>query len=283
MAISAVQEIAEIYKRSSTQPWESNFGSVRVAPHCWYIGDSWVGVTMIATKAGLALIDAGLRGQTFLLFEEIRHLGYDPQHDIKLCMLTHAHLDHCSGLANLQNYSHPVTYMSPYEKHWIEHPELYYNDFSASVDQLVPYQVDRLYDYKTPIVLGEFSFTILHTPGHTPGCSSMFFTDYDETTGQTYRVALHGGLGLATIADCCYTDAGTARRERAEFRRRMEELRELPVDICIANHPEYIDMEKRICHNREEYRLFVDNTIWRWQLDRKLSELTELEQGSIFR
>lgn len=279
MSVSAVQEIAQVYKQASMQPWESGFETIRVAPNCWYIGGSWVSVTVIATSAGLAIIDAGLRGQTFLLFEAIRKLGYDPQRDIKLCLLTHAHLDHCSGMANFQNYAHPVMYMSPYEKDWPAHPEKYYQDVSEDIDQFVPYKVDRLYDYKTPIVLGDHSFRVLHTPGHTVGCSSIFFEDVDETTGKAYNVGLHGGLGLDGLRDILHNDSGEAATVRENFRAQLVALRDIPVDICIANHPQYIDMESVLTEDHTDYTPFVDPTAWKAQLDRKIAELDAIERG----
>lgn len=282
MAVVNMQEVMELYRRASHRPYETYQGPIRIAPHCWFVGDAWVGVILIETKEGIAMIDSGIAGQFWMIMEAVRKLGYDPEKDIKLCMLSHAHLDHCSNMATLQHYCHPVMYMSPYEKEWVEHPEIYFSRYDDTVDQYIPFEMDRFYDYKTPIRLGEFTFEVMHTPGHTPGTSSFFFDDTDEETGKTYRVGLHGGLGLNTMLDGCYENPEDAFRDRDAFRRQLNELLQLKVDISAVNHPLNIDMASMIPEDKNDYTNFVNREVWRKQMLDKLAELDELEQISKF-
>ena len=59
MAISHDQ-IMERYRKSNHRPWEDSCGMVRLAPHTYYVGDSWVGVLLIETQDGIVMIDSGI-------------------------------------------------------------------------------------------------------------------------------------------------------------------------------------------------------------------------------
>ena len=274
-------ELEKIYYRSSHRPWEDSYGMVRLTPHSWYVGDTWLGVVLIETNDGIVMIDSGIQGQMWLIFESIRKLGYNPETDIKLVLLSHAHADHCSGMALLQHYSHPVVYMSPYEKDWPHDPEQFAR-IPQYVDIVEPFDYDFLYDYKTPIEHGGFTFTVLHTPGHTPGTSSIFYEDRDED-GTVYRVGLHGGMGVNTMVDGCFATKEQAEKERGAFRAMMEGLKGMPVDITITNHAGNIRMSERMGEDKTDFRPFVDPTFWDAHIDRILDQLTAIEKETCFK
>jgi len=272
--------LAELDRRACMRPWETSIGPVRMSPHSWYVGDAYVGAVIVETKDGIVLLDTGLFGQMYMIFEAIRNLGYNPKNDIKLCLLTHAHLDHCSGMGLLQHYSHPKMYMSPFEACWPAHPEIYYGH---RLNDYIPYEVDQLYNYDLPIEHGGFTFHVMHTPGHTEGTSSIFFEDTDEESGITYKVGMHGGLGLNTLVDAKFTCAEDARAARTVFRENLLLWRELPVDITIFNHPGNIDLVLSSVEDTNDFHQFVNRNFWVYQIDKKIRELDELERDSVFR
>ena len=273
------------YRSASLYPWETATGLVRLAPHCWYVGQEWVGVILIETmnKDGIIMIDSGIRGQMWQIFECIRKLGYDPEKDIKLCMLSHAHLDHCSGMPLLLHYCHPVMYMSPYEVDWLTDPSRWAR--YSPIDEYIPFEPDRLYDYKTPIECGGFTFHVKHTPGHTPGTSSYFFDDVDED-GTVYHIGLHGGMGINVLTDANYGDgpeeAARAKQERGAFRQMMESLMDIPVDITISNHGPNIELTERLGPDKTDFHNFVDPSYWAMHLRRQLKYLDDVEAASKF-
>lgn len=275
----------DYYRSASLYPWETATGLVRLAPHCWYVGQEWVGVILIETmnKDGIIMIDSGIRGQMWQIFECIRKLGYDPEKDIKLCMLSHAHLDHCSGMPLLLHYCHPVMYMSPYEVDWLTDPSRWTR--YSPIDEYVPFEPDRLYDYKTPIECGGFTFHVKHTPGHTPGTSSYFFDDVDED-GTVYHIGLHGGMGINVLTDANYGDgpeeAARAKQERGAFRQMMESLMDIPVDITISNHGPNIELTERLGPDKTDFHNFVDPSYWAMHLRRQLKYLDDVEAASKF-
>lgn len=267
------------YVKAAHRSWEDATGPLRVAPHCWFVGQTWVGVILIETKEGLIIIDSGINGQMWQIFEAIRKIGYDPEKDVKLCLLSHCHIDHFSGMQHLQHYCHPIVYMSEIEKEWPERAEFHDTD---GVDYYMPFKPDRFYDYHSLIELGGMNIQPVLTPGHTPGTTSFFFEDTDEKTGTTYMVGMHGGLGMNTMVDQEFQRAEDAFAARDAFRRQMLTLREKRVDISITNHPMNIHMFDRIGADKNDYAPFVDPSVWIRQLDEKLLELDELERKSIF-
>ncbi len=268
------------YYQSNMCPWNTDIGPVRMGPHCWYVGDSWVGVTIVETKDGLVVIDASEFGQMYMVFEAVRKLGYDPQKDIKICLLTHAHLDHCGGMALLQSYSKPVMYMSEFETKWTENPEIYYAEL---LDEYIPYHVDRVYEYGTPIEHGGYSFLPIFTPGHTEGTTSIFFDDTDDETGVTYRCGLHGGLGQNTLQDSCFKNAEEAKMARELYRKMLHQCMEISVDVNLVNHPGHIGMYEKVPENRKDYSPFVDEQSWLNMLKRMEADLDVLEESTMFK
>jgi glyoxylase-like metal-dependent hydrolase (beta-lactamase superfamily II) len=86
--------------------------------------------------------------------------------DVRLILLTHAHVDHITGVAAIKNeYSVPV---------YLHRDDLFLYDaavqqgamFGFKVRQPPP--VDVYYD-GTPIAFGDYVVNVHHTPGHCPG------------------------------------------------------------------------------------------------------------------
>ena len=184
-------------------------------------------------------------------------------------------------LSTYQHLKHPVIYMSPYEKDWPYDPEQFAR-IPQYVDVMEPFDYDHLYDYKTPIEHGGFTFTVLHTPGHTPGTSSIFYEDRDAD-GKVYRVGLHGGMGVNTMVDECFATKEEAERERGAFRAMMEGLKGMPIDITITNHAGNIRMSERMGEDKTDFRPFVDPAFWDAHIDRILDQLTKIEEETCFK
>lgn len=262
--------LIENYRRSLTCGWRDGCGLVRMSPHSYYVGDSWVGVVLILTEEGIVMIDSGITGQMWMIFEAIRRLGYDPERDIKLCLLSHAHCDHCSGMALLQNYAKPLVYMSEQEKDWPGKKPCYAG-LPETLDPVIPFAADRFYD-GSPVVHGGLTIETVHTPGHSPGTTSFFFRDTADD-GTIYRVGLHGGLGLNTLEDSFFESIGQARKAREIYKQSQQALLELPVDITISNHGGNIALMDKRGLDPMDYSRFVDPGLWRSHIAAKLRQL----------
>jgi glyoxylase-like metal-dependent hydrolase (beta-lactamase superfamily II) len=87
--------------------------------------------------------------------------------DVRAILLTHAHLDHVSGVARAKAASGaPV---------WLHRDDLFlYNGAVAQglmfgLDVEPPPPVDHFYEPGVPFVFGSLVADVLHTPGHCPG------------------------------------------------------------------------------------------------------------------
>lgn len=87
--------------------------------------------------------------------------------DVTHILLTHAHVDHVSGVAEAKR-----TLGAPIFLHQDDLP-MYRNAvrtgmmFGLAVEEPPP--VDHFYDGEGPIVFGDYQVRVLHTPGHCPG------------------------------------------------------------------------------------------------------------------
>lgn len=84
---------------------------------------------------------------------------------------THGHWDHSMGLPELLTaFAAPVACHTD-DADLLEHPT--FAPFSLPF-QLTPVTPDRLLEEDDLIEVGTHSFTVLNTPGHTPGCICLY-------------------------------------------------------------------------------------------------------------
>jgi len=86
--------------------------------------------------------------------------------DVRLILLTHAHIDHITGVARMKDeYSAPV-YLHKDDLFLYEGAVEQGEMFGFKVRQPPP--VDTYYD-GTPVTFGDYVVQVHHTPGHCPG------------------------------------------------------------------------------------------------------------------
>jgi hydroxyacylglutathione hydrolase len=142
-----------------TRPW--NNGAVRVATAAVppFMKNGFV-VSCETSSEGI-LIDPG--DEVDSLVREARSANVI----VKGILLTHAHLDHITGVARAKaEFGVPV---------WLHRDDLFLYDavveqglmFGMKVDPQPP--VDAFYEPGVPFEFGEYIVDVLHTPGHCPG------------------------------------------------------------------------------------------------------------------
>jgi glyoxylase-like metal-dependent hydrolase (beta-lactamase superfamily II) len=86
--------------------------------------------------------------------------------DLTHILLTHAHVDHVSGVARAKRYKDVPIHLHEEDlflyENAVQHGALFGLDVEA------PPPVDRFYD-GSPITFGDYTVTVHHTPGHCPG------------------------------------------------------------------------------------------------------------------
>ncbi len=156
---------------------------MEIIPQVYQITSRYTNIILIAEEE-LTLIDTGVRGSFSKIIKFIRSLGHSIE-EITLIILTHNHLDHIGGLAELRKFttakvaihkadiSDDINSQSSYPgvmRKLLHIP---------SLSPLRPFvcvnsnEVDiQLEGGETLSPLG--GLKVIHTPGHTPGSISLF-------------------------------------------------------------------------------------------------------------
>jgi hydroxyacylglutathione hydrolase len=119
--------------------------------------------------------------------------------DIEIIVLTHGHSDHIAALRDVQEKTGAEVA--------IHHEDADFLDTSSQfgISYRTPHPPDRLLHEGDTIDIGGMRFTVIHTPGHTPG-SICLLSGSKVFTGDTL---FHKGIGTTLMP-------GSSRRQLLE-------------------------------------------------------------------
>ena len=239
-------------------PWKYAVPAYKAAPHVWQVGgQDDVCAYLLDSGEGLILIDTGYRASFYLLIDRIWRAGYDPK-QIKKILLSHWHWDHVNGARYLQELTGAEVWISSID----EEQHQLWKDRTDPLP-MVDYKVDHFYDDSTTIDLGRFSIHTRLTPGHTPGATSFWFDDTDETTGETFRCAMHGGIGVGLMAKSYLEENDLSLELPHIFIKDCLELADSwKVDICLPSHLNQGNVKPNIPEDKTDYRVWIDGELW---------------------
>ncbi|HUT75785.1 MAG TPA: MBL fold metallo-hydrolase [Armatimonadota bacterium] len=245
-------------------PWKHAVTPFRIAGELYYVGNRDVSCHLIDTGEGLVLLDTGFPQTVYLLTESIRRLGFDPD-DIAWILHLHAHYDHCGGTPALAELTGARTALGQADVTIIrDHPELTWTP-EYGTEWHEGFDVDRPLDDGDVITIGNTDIRCIHSPGHTPGTMSYFFSV--EESGRAWRVGIHGGPGVNTLTDEYMRKHNLPSSRRDDYLRTLFRLREQTVDICIGAHPGQNQTFDRQAAKTEDHNPFIDPGSWRAFLD----------------
>ena len=144
---------------------------------------------ILANEADALIIDPGAEAGT--IEKMIEHLDVTPI----AILLTHTHYDHIGAVDETRKmYDIPV-YVAPEEDAWLGDP-------SKNLSQMIgmPFSVEpaeHLFNPDETLEIGDFSFKVLATPGHSPGGVSFVFDEDQFVISGDALFA--GGIGRSDL------------------------------------------------------------------------------------
>ena len=153
----------------------------QIIPGLWHIDeiDTFVNQYAWAWDGGITLIDAGMKNDAPALLSALTNHGW-PLHTIRRVLVTHNDADHVGGLAAVKQATNAHVACHAVEKAYINQTKRrpsawYYRPFIAAMDMVPTFRYPPVTPDELLIDGAETpeGFTVIHTPGHTPGHISL--------------------------------------------------------------------------------------------------------------
>lgn len=164
------------------------------------------GNAFLLVEGRLTLIDTGMKGSSRRLLRFLRRMGRSPE-EIGLILLTHYHVDHAGGLAEVQRLTRAPTLAhrsdAPYIRHGLPQPLPVRGLLRLLLRPLQPLmrnppaRVDRELEGGEELEVGG-GLKVIHTPGHTPGSLSFYLPEKKLVLAGDTLQNRRGRLGLAS-------------------------------------------------------------------------------------
>ncbi len=256
------------------QVWNCYMRPFRVIEQVYFVGTKPASAHLIDTGDGLILLDTGYPDTLYLVMDGIREMGFSP-YDIRFILHSHGHVDHIGGTRALASLTGAKTVIGRGDADYATGKR----DLTYAKELGIPFdgffEPDILLDDGDVFELGNIRIQCVHTPGHTEGTMSYFFTVEDH--GRQLRVGTHGGVGTNSMDRDFMLRYGLPLSLRDRFREDMIRLQDEHVDVFIPNHQDHIDtasLAARIAAGDRD--AFIDDSAWRAYLKRKLAVFEEM-------
>jgi metallo-beta-lactamase class B len=252
--------------------WNAPQRPMHLYGNTYYVGTRGLGSILIASPAGLVLIDGGLPDSAPLILANITALGFDTS-AVKLILNSHVHYDHAGGIAALQRATGARVAASPSSAAVLERGEVGPDDPQHGIAFRMPAVrgVETVTDGQT-LTVGPLALTAHSTAGHTPGgttwtwrsCEADRCLDFVYADSQT-PISRDGFR---------YSDPDAYPSALADFDRGFALLERIPCDVLITPHPGASSLWKRVATapdgliDPEACRRYATNA--RQQLQRRL-------------
>ena len=148
--------------------------AIEIGPNLHFVERGWLnGNHFVYNGPEPALIDTAYSTGLAETLKALSDLGVEPG-AVKRIILTHVHSDHVGGVAPIQEASGCQVWLHPISRHHIETRNSwatwwYYYDQEARF-----FATHKSLEEGDTVSLGEMSFRVVHTPGHSSGMIALF-------------------------------------------------------------------------------------------------------------
>lgn len=251
------------------EPWEGHIKPSRMVGNLYFVGTHPASTHIIDTGAGLMMIDPAYQESLYLVLHNMWELGLDPR-ELKYIFITHCHYDHSDATRALVELTGAKVCFPALDLPLLN-GEIYHYPFK-------PFEPDiLLYDGDT-VTLGNTTVRGVATPGHTDGTMSYFFNVTDGD--QTYRAAMHGGVGMNSMESAFLKERGLSPLCRQKFLEGLAKVESEPVDIVVGNHVGQNDTEGKLARlGQPGPNPFIDPTEWCRFIEKHRQKLLQLQES----
>ncbi|MBC2665276.1 subclass B3 metallo-beta-lactamase [Novosphingobium flavum] len=241
------------------------FPAFKITDHMYYVGGANLGSYIIKTAKGLILVNTGFTYNTPMIEKSMADLGFKVK-DIKILLISHAHIDHDAGAVEFIAKSGAKYYVMEGDADVVESGgKLDYNYGDDPKEYYPAAHVDKVLHDGDTVSLGEITLTAHLTPGHTKGDTTWTFTD--NLNGKARKVVIVGGpltnRAMKIINNPKYPNLV------ADYAKNFAVLRSLPADIFVGPHGYYYDLPTKYAKWKAgDSEAFVDPAGYKAFVDR---------------
>jgi metallo-beta-lactamase class B len=210
--------------------WNKPVKPFRIIGNVYYVGAKGVSSFLIITPQGSILLDGGFTETARAIEKNIATLGFRIA-DVKFLLSSHAHYDHCGGLAELKRASGAQMAASRADGAVL----------SAGQGAKAPaIPVDRYIDDGGAIQLGGVTMTAVLTPGHTKGCTTWTMPVIEN--GKTYKVVF---FCSTSVVDKLVGNPGYPQIV-SDYQKTFVKLLGMPCDVFLGPHPSFFHLDDKL-------------------------------------
>jgi metallo-beta-lactamase class B len=218
--------------------WNEPVKPFRIIGNVYYVGVSGVTSFLITTPQGHILLDGGFPETAPLIEENIATIGFRIQ-DVKILLNSHAHYDHCGGLAELKRLSGAQMVASRADGEVLESGgRVSFEGWKNSGFPAV--KVDRVIADGETVKLGDVTLTAVLTPGHTKGCTT--WTMPVTESGKTYHVVFYCST---TVPGYRLVNNPKYPQIASDYEHSFKKLRTLTCDVFLAPHGSFFHLDEK--------------------------------------
>lgn len=239
---------------------KSNIKAFNLYGNLYFVGSKKVSVHIVKTDVGLLMIDTGFPDMYEQILDSMAELNLDPK-DICAIFHTHGHIDHFGCTERFKNLSGAKTYISRIDNDIVNGKY----DLSWAVElglERMPYfDCDVLIEDGDTFTFGNTTIRCLLTPGHTDGVLSFFVNIEDGD--KSIIAAMHGGIGMNTLASGFLKAYNLSFDCRDKFRESLKKLSKEKVDLVMGNHPGQSHTEEKLEEVLKYGKITLDPNEWK--------------------
>lgn len=237
MILLLVSSVARPQAEAEWRSWNQPVAPFRIIGNIYYVGASDVTSFLIVTPSGDILLDGGFVETAPQIEANIQKLGFKVS-DVKFLLNSHAHFDHCGGLAELKKRTGAKFVAMDGDADVLASGGQKDFFFGGSKLMFPAIKPDRVIHDGETVTFGGVTMTAHRTAGHTRGDTTWAMSTTDS--GKTYHVVFIGSMSV--LSGYRLTKPESYPGIAADYERSFQILKSLPCDVFLAAHGSFFDL-----------------------------------------